>query len=175
MSMDRQPTLENDQIRIQPLKAEDFESLYEVAKDPLIWEQHNKWDRYQRPVFTIFFQEAMESGGGLMILDQLNGQVIGSSRYQLVPTSDQAIEIGWTFLSRSHWGGAFNSALKQLMIDHAFNYIDEVLFYVANENFRSQRAVEKLGAVRMKDPTYNPLQKDLTQGITFRLRKQDWN
>jgi RimJ/RimL family protein N-acetyltransferase len=51
MHFDLQPTLENTWIRLRPLRAEDFEALYAVAADPLIWEQHPSRTRYQRDVF----------------------------------------------------------------------------------------------------------------------------
>ena len=56
-------------------------TLYAVASDPLIWEQHPIQDRYKKEeVFREFFREALESGGAFVAIDSKDGQVIGSSR-----------------------------------------------------------------------------------------------
>ncbi|MBC7861832.1 MAG: N-acetyltransferase, partial [Bacteroidia bacterium] len=60
---DLRPTLQTELIKIQPLSVEDFEKLYKVASDPLIWEQHPNKDRYKRDVFETFFKGAIESKG----------------------------------------------------------------------------------------------------------------
>ncbi|MGH7490668.1 MAG: GNAT family N-acetyltransferase, partial [bacterium] len=58
------------------------------------------------------------------------------------------VEIGWTFLTRSHWGGEYNREMKRLMLAHAFRFVRRVVFLIHPQNVRSQRSVEKLGAVR---------------------------
>jgi len=120
-----------------------------VASDPLIWEQHPKKDRYKEEVFKRFFREALESGGALIVIDSRDGQVIGSSRFHGYDKDTSEIEIGWTFLTRSHWGGLYNREMKQLMLGHAFRFVKSVIFLVGPENLRSQRALEKIGAVRV--------------------------
>jgi RimJ/RimL family protein N-acetyltransferase len=56
---------------------------------------------------------------------------------------------GWTFLSRSHWGGHCNTEMKQLMLRHAFRFVDTVLFFVGPQNVRSQKALERIGDIRI--------------------------
>ncbi len=148
MPFDLQPTLVGDLLELRPMSAEDFPALYTVAADPLIWEQHPCSDRYQRPVFEAFFRDAMASGGALLALDRADGRVIGSSRYHGYDEAKSEVEIGWTFLARSHWGGVYNGEMKRLMLDHAFRFVRNVIFVVGATNFRSQRAVEKIGGIR---------------------------
>jgi len=140
-------------LEVRPLCADDFEALYAVASDPLIWEQHPNSDRCQRDVFRKFFDEAMQSGGALLVLDRKDGRVIGSSRYHCYDLERSEIEIGWSFLARSHWGGVYNGELKRLMLDHAFRFVANVIFLVDSNNRRSQRAVEKIGGVRVGSKT----------------------
>lgn len=172
--MDRQPTLSNDLVLLRPLVADDFDALFEVARDPVIWEQHPAPDRYRKPVFTKFFQESLDSGGALVIIDQSSHQIIGSSRYEVVDKLPAAIEIGWTFLARDYWGGHYNMAVKKLMIDYAFLSIDDVFFYIGKNNIRSQRAAEKIGAVRLHHSIAQPFQKDAVNNYTYRIRKRNW-
>ena len=149
MPFDLQPMLKGKLIELRPLRAEDFHALYAVAADPLIWEQHPSKDRYKEEVFKEFFREALESGGALIAIDAEDGRVIGSSRFHGYDEEKSEIEIGWTFLARSHWGGSYNREMKQLMLRHAFSFIENVIFLVGPRNLRSQRAVEKVGGVRV--------------------------
>ena len=148
MPFDLQPTLKGELLELRPLRPEDFHDLYAVASDPLIWEQHPIPDRYQEEVFKDFFREALESGGALIVTDSKDGQVIGSSRFHGYDEEKSEIEIGWTFLARSHWGGIYNREMKQLMLRHAFRFVNRVIFLVGTRNLRSQRAMEKIGGVR---------------------------
>jgi RimJ/RimL family protein N-acetyltransferase len=147
-AFDRQPTLRGDLVVLRPLHADDFDAVYAVASDPLIWEQHPAHDRYQERVFRDLFRESLESGGTLVALDAGEGRVIGWSRFHGYDPAKSEIEIGWTFLARSHWGGRCNGEMKALMLRHAFQFVNRVIFVIGAQNIRSQRAVEKIGAVR---------------------------
>ena len=149
MSFDLQPILQGKLVKLRPLRPEDFPSLYEVASDPLIWEQHPDRDRYKEEVFKDFFRVALESGGALLASDAATDRVIGSSRFHGYSSEKREIEIGWTFLARSHWGGLYNREMKHLMVRHAFRFVDTVVFLIGPKNIRSQRAVEKIGGVRI--------------------------
>lgn len=144
--LDRQPILEGERLILRPLRTDDWDALFAVAADPLIWEQHPAHDRWQEPVFRAFFADALAQGGALAIIDQPSGAVIGSSRYQgLDEAGGGSVEIGWTFLARSHWGGAVNREVKRLMLAHALASVAACRFVVGETNHRSRRAMEKIG------------------------------
>jgi N-acetyltransferase len=153
MAFDLQPHLKGVQVVLRPLKSEDYSVLYTVASDPLIWKQHPSKDRYKEEVFREFFREALESMGSLIALDSAGGQVIGSSRFHGYNEEKSEIEIGWTFLARSYWGGRYNKEIKHLMLSHAFNFVNTVVFLVGPQNLRSQKALEKIGALRVGSRT----------------------
>lgn len=145
---DYQPTLEGEILKLRPLKADDFEELFAVASDPKVWEQHPRWDRYKKEVFQLFFEAALESGGALIAIDQKTEKLIGSSRFLGYDPEASEVEIGFTFLGKDYWGGTYNGEMKSLMLNHAFHWVDSVVFLVCPTNIRSQKSVEKLGAVR---------------------------
>ena len=142
---DLQPTLENDVLIIRPMEADDFDNLYKVASDPLVWAQHPAKDRYQLAVFTPLFKDGLASGGAFVVIDKATGGIIGSTRFNPVKESANAIEIGWSYLACAYWGGVLNKSQKHLLMDYAFQYVDSVLFYINKDNMRSRKAVEKLG------------------------------
>lgn len=150
MQFELQPHLKGKLIEVRPLEPDDFDALFAAASDPLIWEQHPEPDRYTRPVFQKFFDGAIDSRGGLAVLDRKSGRIIGSSRYfNLKPKSKSEpseIEIGFTFLERAYWGGEYNGELKRLMVEHALKFVERVVFVVGERNLRSQKALEKIGA-----------------------------
>ena len=170
MPFELQPTLAGELLLLRPLREEDHPTLYAVASDPLIWEQHPNNDRWQPEVFAEFFRGAMASGGAFAVVDLADGRIVGSSRYHGYDEAADEIEIGWTFLARSHWGGVYNREMKRLMLDHAFRFVSSVIFKVGPRNFRSQRAVEKIGGFRVGT------QVDATgrESVVFRIRKTDW-
>lgn len=135
-------------LQLRPLHTGDLEALFAVASDPKIWEQHPEWDRFREPVFRIFFEDALQSGGALVAIDKKSGKIIGSSRFHGYDAERSEIEIGWSFLARDFWGGTYNKEMKELMLDHAHQYIDTVIFKVGPHNLRSQKAMEKIGGRR---------------------------
>jgi N-acetyltransferase len=149
MPFDFQPTMKGTLVELRPLRADDADDLFAVASDPLIWEQHPARDRYKPDVFGAFFRESLASGGALTALDGKNGRIIGSSRFHAYDARASEVEIGWTFLARSHWGGKYNREMKQLMLRHAFGFVTRVVFLIGPQNVRSQKAIEKLGGVRV--------------------------
>ena len=146
MSLDLQPTLHGELLHLRPLRAADFEAGYSAANDPLIWEQHPERDRYKREVFQKFFDGAMESGGAFAVIERATGKIIGSSRYCNLSPDGEEIEIGWTFLERRFWGGKYNGEMKRLMLEHALPRVKRVVFVIGENNVRSRKAVERIGA-----------------------------
>jgi len=144
-----QPTLTGQLLKLRPLRPKDYQDLYKVAADPLLWEQHPASDRCKPEIFRAFFDEALALKGALVAIDHTSGEFIGSSRFHGYDADNDELEIGWTFLARSHWGGVYNGEMKTLMLRHAFGFVRNVIFVVGPENWRSQRAVEKIGAVRV--------------------------
>ena len=174
MPFELQPTIQNPWIKLEPLEPGDFEALYTAASDPKIWEQHPNKDRYQRDVFATYFKGAIASGGALRVLDNATGALIGSSRYYDHDEAARTIAIGYTFLARDHWGGQYNRALKTLMLNHAFRFVDRVIFHVGIDNLRSRRAMEKLGGVYVGEVAIAYYGEQTRQNVVFEINGAAW-
>ena len=174
MTFNLQPILENEIIKIVPLKTEDFEALYAIASDPLIWEQHPNKDRYKREVFENFFKGAIESKGAFLVYDKASNEPIGSSRFYAVDGNANAIAIGYTFIARDHWGGKYNPALKKLMIDYVLQVVDSVVFHIGAVNIRSQRAIERLGAVKVDEVEMEYYGEPSKLNFIYEIKKESW-
>jgi RimJ/RimL family protein N-acetyltransferase len=125
----------------------DWPALWAVASDPELWANHPSHDRWQAPVFRAFFADALAKGGALAIIDKASGKVIGSSRFQYSDrkAEEGALEIGWSFLDRAYWGTGHNAEFKRLMLEHAFKYVDRVVFRVGADNMISRKAMANIG------------------------------
>jgi RimJ/RimL family protein N-acetyltransferase len=174
--LDRQPVLEGERLRLRPLVPEDWEARFAVAADPLIWQQHPAHDRWREPVFRAFFDDALANKGALVAIDRGTDAVIGSSRFQGLSEADGgSVEIGWTFLARSHWGGTFNREMKRLMLAHALASVAECRFLVGETNTRSRTALERIGA-RLTDRREERIMAggEVIPHLTYLMTREDF-
>lgn len=165
--------LQNDTVVLKPIEEYDFEALFSVASNPEIWEQHPEPDRYKREVFQIYFNSAIKSRSAFLILEKKSGKIIGSTRYYEFNLMSSSIAIGYTFLAKEYWGGKFNKAVKQLMLDYAFQQVNKIFFHIGANNIRSQTAIQRLGAKKVRE--YTKQNKGITENhIEYLLEKKEW-
>lgn len=155
-----QPTLVGERVLVRPVVEADWRGMFAAAADPNIWAVHPESDRYKEAVFKKYFAGALESGSAFSFVDKSSGEIIGSSRYYGYDPDRSEIEIGWTFLACAYWGGSYNAEIKRLLLEHAFTFVDTVVFWVGESNTRSRRAMEKIGGV-------------LREGVHFRALAGD--
>lgn len=164
--------LANEFVRLSLLSSGDFESLYTVASDPLIWEQHPQQDRYKREVFQSFFDGALASGA-FLIVDAQTNELMGSTRYYDIDLAQSSAAIGYTFMARKYWGGMYNRSAKTLLLNHAFQWVDTVYFHIGSTNRRSQQAVLKLGAQKVGE-VQRPQYGASSLHFEYAIQKADW-
>jgi N-acetyltransferase len=173
MTFDLQPHLKGELLELRPLAPNDWDELFAVASDSLIWEQHPEPDRYEQDVFRVFFNDALKSGGAFVIIDRQNQQVIGSTRFYGYDPEKSEIEIGWTFLARKYWGGRYNAEMKRLLLNHAFKFVESVVFFVGEDNVRSQKAMEKVGAVKVGTAIRTYGNRQPARNVKYMIKQSD--
>lgn len=172
--MNIQPTLENENVKLIPLNQSDFEELFVVASEPLVWEQHPNKDRYKREVFENFFTGAMESGGAFKIIDKKSNEIAGSTRFYDYSPEDNSIFIGYTFYGTKFWGSKLNPQVKKLVLDYIFQFVDKVNFHVGKDNIRSQKAMEKLGAKKVDEVNVAYFGEPEKLNVVFEIKKENY-
>lgn len=165
--------LENELLALQLLHERDFDILFEVASDPLIWELHPVKDRYKKEVFQLYFNDAVASQSAFLVIDKATGDIIGCTRLYDYRPAESSVAIGYTFLARKYWGGAYNSAMKNLLMEHGFKTVDNVLFHIAATNIRSQKATGKLGAVKVNEVDFDHYGTKLLH-YEYLIKKNDY-
>ncbi len=168
---DRQPTLTGDRVLLRPTTEEDREPLFAVASDPLLWEVHPAHDRWRRDVFDAFFDACLTSGGALTIIDRATNAVVGSSRYDHWKPDADEIEIGWTYLARRCWGGVYKAEVKRLMLDHINHQVGTATFMIGEDNFRSRRAMEKIGDVLRPGYEERVMAGEVRRHVVYEIRR----
>lgn len=152
MPFDLQPTFLHDEVvKLIPLRESDFDRLFEIGSDPKVWEQHPNPNRYMLEDFTNYFKGAIESKGAFIALDAKNNETVGCSRYYDYNEEDNSVLIGYTFVGTKFWGNGYNKSMKKIMLDYAFRFVDKVYFHIGAFNIRSQKAIEKIGAIKIDE------------------------
>ena len=159
--------LQTERFFLEPLTPKDFNALYAVASDPLLWEQHPEADRWKRSKFRHFFQDGLTNDLGCFVIkEKRSGRPAGSIRFYGFNEADRCIGIGSTFIARELWGTAANREIKEAMLMRAFNAVNRVFFDIGPQNFRSIAAVTELGAVFSHDESDSK--------AVYMLSKQQW-
>ena len=144
--------LQTEHFSLEPLTPNDFDALYAVASDPLLWEQNPEADCWKRFKFQRFFQGGLANDlGCFVIIEKRSGRPAGSSRFYGYDEADRCIRIGYIFTARELWSTSPNREIKEAMLLRAFNVVDPVFFDIGPQSFRSIAAVRKLGAVFSHD------------------------
>ena len=153
MTINFEPVLENEIVRLTPLTLENYKDLSPVASQEKLV-QYSPSDIYTAESLKHYVMRALEEKKGkrsipLLIFDKRKKQVAGSTRYMNLQIRNKVLEIGSTWIGQEFQGSGLNSEMKHLMLDHAFNTMDfeKVEFRIDERNIRSRKAVEKLGGV----------------------------
>jgi len=147
--------LEADHVRLEPLSMAHAPGLLAVAQDEEVW----RW-LYVAPPQDLEEMRAWISGaleaqaGGrelpFVVIERVSGRAIGTTRYLDIVPEHRQLEIGWTWYGRAHWRTAVNTECKYLLLQHAFESLSCIRVQLRTDlrNERSQRAIERLGAIR---------------------------
>jgi len=169
-----QPTLNGALVTLKPMHEQDWEGMFKAASNPKTWAGHVKRDRYKEDVFRAYFNSGLSSGSAFTIFDNKTQKIIGTSRYHEYKGDIAEIEIGWTFIDCAYWGGKYNADVKRLMLQHAFHFLDVVVFRVAEDNSRSRAAMRKIGGQRREGTFSKTDNGQIFPYVVFEIRKESF-
>jgi len=141
-------TLQRGALRLEPLVDADIPALVELAnhnRDELIY--------LYGPLRPDWYRLALadqDQGRAVVFTLRMAGRIVGTTRFADFNPSLPAAELGWTWLDKAEHGSGLNTAIKYLLLKHAFEdwQLVRLQLKTAVSNLRSQRAIEKLGAQR---------------------------
>jgi N-acetyltransferase len=175
-------TLERGPVRLVPLELEHEAGLATAAADGALW--NLRVTSVPEPGQTRAYIEAalrMRAEGhrlAFAVLDAGSGQIIGSSSYHDIVPAVQRLEIGYTWYAASRQRSSVNTTAKWLLMQHAFETLGAQLvgWRTDNDNFASQRAIERLGARKDGVLRHHALRRDGTvrDTVMYSLTAGEW-
>jgi RimJ/RimL family protein N-acetyltransferase len=145
------PTLCGDLVRLEPLRREHTDGLWEASRDPRTWQWLSVVQPATRGELDGYVDAALaaaETGAEIPLVTTTHEEVVGSTRYLALRPEHLTVEIGWTWLKPNAWGTGANVEAKLIMLAHAFEVWGccRVEFKTDALNERSRGALEALGA-----------------------------
>lgn len=147
-----QPTLEGEHVLLRPMVCEDGPAVVEAASDGELWELFYtavpSADDIAHYLDTAFAEKEFGRTMPFVVIDQRNGRLVGATRFMRMKHDARRLEIGTTFYAQSVQRSPVNSETKLLLLKHAFEQMDCLCVQIRTDalNFRSQRAIERIGA-----------------------------
>lgn len=154
MNIDTNVTLEGSMVCLIPFDMKDKDLLIDSIKSPEVWKY--TWREVKtiediEEIIEIAARNKNESSQiPFMIKEKLTDKIIGTTRIGEIDTINRNVEIGWTWLSPAYWRTGVNTECKYLLLQYCFEVLKviRVQFSVSGHNVRSQKAVERIGAVK---------------------------
>lgn len=150
--MDRQIVLENNRVKLIPLKAEHWKLLWPIAQhlDLNAYGSSNvsSIEQLKDYIKVALIEASHQKSVPFVIYNKESNEVVGCTRFGNIDTKNKILHIGWTWISPAVRGTGFNHEMKFLMLTHAFETIgfEKVELRIDERNIASRKAVEKLGA-----------------------------
>jgi N-acetyltransferase len=147
-------TLSGPFVRLVPLTLDHVPALASVGLDPVLW----RWiptpitttDEMRAYVASALDDQARGLALPFAITDTASNEVIGSTRFGNIDVRNRRLEIGWTWLARSHQRTAANTNAKRLLLGHAFDDLGAMRVELKTDalNDKSRAAIGRIGAVQ---------------------------
>ena len=151
----RPSVLEGRSIRLEPLAERHADDLFEVGRDPSIWTYMPRGPLGSAAEARAMIRAVLDasrdgSAWPFATVVRGTGRAIGSTRYFDIRPEHRGLEIGWTWLGVAHQRTAANTECKRLLLAHAFEVLGALRVQLKTDlrNVKSQRAIERIGAVR---------------------------
>lgn len=174
--------LENETVLLRPLAKVDVQGILEAVNFPEIW-LHMSTAMENIEDVNGFVDNALaikekKTEFPFVIVDKESGQIIGSTRFMDIDDKHKRLEIGTTWLIPAYWRTAINTNCKYLLLQYCFEILNfqRVQIKTDHENYRSQKAIERIGAIKEGVLRNHMIRKDGTirHTVMYSITKEDW-
>jgi RimJ/RimL family protein N-acetyltransferase len=176
-------TLEGRYVRLEPLTLEHAPGLAAVGLEDDIWRlmpyglMHTP-DDIRRWVELVLSRQALGTDLVFAVIHLASGQVAGSTRYLNISPQDRSVEVGGTWYGAAFRRTPVNTECKYLLLTHAFETLDCIRVQIKTDvrNVRSQRAIERIGAIQegvMRDHMILP-DGSIRSSVFYSILKAEW-
>lgn len=174
--------LENERVLLIPFDNSRTQEMKKIIFDRGIWKFMGMSIKTEQDFENYLANTLKDKKNGIcypfLVIDKLNDRIAGSTRYGYLNTVSEKCEIGWTWLGTSFQGTGLNKACKFELLNFGFEKIGfrRIQFSADQENLRSQRAIEKLGAKKegVFRNNYIAPSGESRNDVYFSIIKEDW-
>ena len=146
--------LVGQKVKIRPMEQDDLIELYNAGNSADIWTYMpmsvQSLDDMKRLIDNALKAREQGTEFPFVIIAKDSQKIVGSTRFLDISTANRSLEIGWTWLSPAVWRTSINTESKYLLLRHCFETLGTIRVQIKTDgrNQRSQKAIERLGAVR---------------------------
>ncbi|MEK4385527.1 GNAT family protein [Solibacillus sp. FSL W7-1464] len=174
--------LENKIIKLRPVQLSDIEAITNAANDARIWE-HMSVTLLSKEAVQNYIENAMkerEKGISYMfaVIDKKTDEIVGCTSFLDISFPHKRLEIGATWYHPSAWRSAINTNCKFLLFQYCFEVLklNRIQIKTGHENYRSQKAIERIGAVKEGVLRNHMIRKEgiIRHTVMYSVIAEDW-
>lgn len=166
-------------VTLEPLTMAHAEGLSEACQDGKLWTiEVTSAPTPDSVIDYIRLAVSMDNRLAFAVIDEASGRVIGSTSYHDILPNAKRLEIGYTWYGKSYWRTHVNTACKLMLLTHAFETLkyQTVGWRTDGENYRSQTAIERLGATKDGVIRGNRVRRDgvIADTVMYSMTADEW-
>ncbi|ATP39960.1 GNAT family N-acetyltransferase [Solibacillus sp. R5-41] len=174
--------LQNNIVKLEPINTEHIDGILNAARFPEIWE-HMSVTLLDRESVVHYVEDAIHKRDAktdypFVIVDAQTNEIIGSTSYMDISMAHKRLEIGSTWLTPANWRSNINTNCKFLLLQYGFEELrfNRIQIKTGHENVRSQKAIERLGAVKEGILRNHMIQKEGTirHTVMYSITSEEW-
>ena len=173
------PTLSSNGIILKPLMLTHANDLTRACQDGELWKINvTSVPEPDKVIDYINTAASMADRKAFVVIDKLNGKAIGSTSFHDILPTSKRLEIGYTWYAKSYWRTHVNTTCKLMLLTYIFETLEyqTVGWRTDIGNYRSQQAIERLGAKKDGVIRGNRVRRDgvISDTVMYSLIKSEW-
>ena len=173
------PTLSSNGITLKPLTLSHATDLAEACQDGELWKiNETSVPEPDKVIDYINTADSMPDRQAFVVIDESNGKAIGTTSFHDILPFAKRLEIGYTWYAKSYWRTHVNTTCKLMLLTHIFETLgyQTVGWRTDIGNYRSQQAIERLGAKKDGVIRGNRVRRDgvISDTVMYSLIKSEW-
>ncbi len=173
------PTLSSNGITLKPLTLSHANDLAEACQDGKLWKiNETSVPEPDKVIDYINIAESMPDRQAFVVMDELTGKAIGTTSFHDILPASKRLEIGYTWYAKSYWQTHVNTTCKLMLLTYIFETLkyQTVGWRTDIENYRSQQAIERLGAKKDGVIRGNRVRKNgfITDSVIYSMQISEW-
>jgi len=179
--LNTQIELENSKVILVPFTKGKAQELRNIIFDDTIWDymgMYVKTENDFKNYIDDMLKKHSKTAYSFLIIDKFTNEIAGSTSFGNINFNSEKAEIGWTWYGKKFQGTGLNKACKFELLQYGFEQIGlrRIQFSADLENIKSQKAIEKLGAIKegVFRNNYIDAAGNSKDDVYYSIIREDW-